>query len=223
MPRRTLVGQVGGSAEIEAVKPEAVSVAACQVKNVVRFETAGKASMFEGMVQVVMRVVLSALLSGQGAIGLNVRRLRVPRLIGTLPHLQPGVCCGRSGPAFRGSGWISKREHERSAASGLRLHPDSSAVSLDDVLADGKSHAGAGDFHAMQSLERDKDGFVVLFGHTDAVVQNENQGFAAAALLRADRNGEAGIWTTIIDSVGQQTLNHLLKGGEVAKYAWERV
>ncbi len=67
-------------------------------------------------------------------------------------------------PLSRSSGPRQGRVNlKRGTGAGLRLHPDLSAVALDDLLADGQADAVARIFAArVQALEDDKNVFRVL-------------------------------------------------------------
>jgi hypothetical protein len=64
-----------------------------------------------------------------------------------------------------------EREGEACALSGRGVHPDPSAVPLDDLLADGEADAGAGVLLArVQALEDDEDALGESRVDADAVV-----------------------------------------------------
>jgi hypothetical protein len=67
--------------EIEAAEPEAVGAASGQMPNVATAEAAGKASVFPGMIKVVVGIVTAGVVSDPFAVGVDVRRVRMSGLV----------------------------------------------------------------------------------------------------------------------------------------------
>src|SRR6516162_7322996 len=64
-------------------------------------------------------------------------------------------------------------EEECRAFVGFRFRPNSSAVTFNDLFADGQPHSGARIFLAcVEPLEQNKDSLEVFWVNTDAVVFN---------------------------------------------------
>src|SRR5829696_4432294 len=77
------------------------------------------------------------------------------------------------------------RESERAAFAGLRLHPDPSAVPIDDLLADREADAGARVLGLrVEPLEHHEDPFGVLRIEADAIVRDREDGNVGAFLAR---------------------------------------
>ena len=73
---------VGSHAEIESSKPEALRPAACQSPEMALADAAFKAPVFPNMIDMVMRVIAAAIVSYPLAVGMDVGRLGMLRLIG---------------------------------------------------------------------------------------------------------------------------------------------
>ena len=93
---------IGSDAEIEATEPEAVGTAPREMPDVAASEAAGKASVFPGMIEVVMGIVAAGVMADPFAIGMNVRRVRMSGLV-----VEVTGCWGRM-PSWRWSGAVRR-------------------------------------------------------------------------------------------------------------------
>ena len=68
---------IGCNAEVKSVEPETVWPTACQSPNVTRTKAAREAPMCPRMIQVIVGIIPSAVVSYPASIGMDVRRVRV--------------------------------------------------------------------------------------------------------------------------------------------------
>src|SRR5258707_2457803 len=100
-------------------------------------------------------------------------------------------------------------EVKRRPISGLRLHPDAAAVSLDDTLGDDQAHARPGILSGrVKPFEYLEDPRGVLRLDADAVIAHrEHPG--APALVGPDVNHRPCAGNAELDGVRNQVLQHL--------------
>lgn len=84
IPEPTITeGDVSGSdAEIEAVEPEAGRTAAGEMPNVAAAKAAGEVTMLPRMIHMILRIIGAGIMADPLAVGVDVRRIGMPGLIG---------------------------------------------------------------------------------------------------------------------------------------------
>ena len=87
---------VGGNVEIKPAKPEAPRAASFNPDDVAATETAGKVSMFPGMIDVVVSIIGAGVVSDPFAIRVNVGSVWVPGLV----TISVRAWCWRRAPYF---------------------------------------------------------------------------------------------------------------------------
>src|SRR4051812_2237897 len=80
--------------------------------------------------------------------------------------------------------WRRKREVERGALARRRLHPNVSAVSLNDLSANSKTDSAPRDLRAVKSLKRLKNSAVIFGCDTNTVVRACEKPCSIALLSR---------------------------------------
>src|SRR5258706_14542475 len=88
------------------------------------------------------------------------------------------------------------------------LHPNASAVALDDFLADGKADSRSWIFIAdVQALEDDKNAVEILFGNANSIIADREMP-AAWFLLRSNADFQRPV-APELDGVADQVLEKL--------------
>ena len=77
---------------------------------------------------------------------------------------------GRGGSPSGARAFRRDSKAKRGSGAGLRFDPDRASHTLDDLFANGKADARAGDLASMQTSERTEDTTMVLLCDPDAVI-----------------------------------------------------
>src|SRR5271170_2538991 len=98
-------------------------------------------------------------------------------------------------------------EFERRALPRFRLHPDSPALALDNLLTNCKTDASAGNFVSMQPFEHAEHALGVLRIDTDSVVLDRKQP-PFPVFLRRDIDFRR-LLASVLDRIRNQVLEKL--------------
>src|SRR5581483_11401418 len=105
------------------------------------------------------------------------------------------------------------REEERAAVSGRALHPDATAVGLDDTLGDGKPEPRAAPLRLASLPEPLEQMWQMVLGDPRAGIRDPEPD-SAIARFRSDRDAAAG--TRELDRVADEILKNLEESVAVA-------
>src|SRR5258706_14863240 len=98
---------------------------------------------------------------------------------------------------------------ERGPLAKLRFNPDSPAMALRDLLANGQADACPGIFLlVLQPLEHLENPFPVLFFDTDAIVLDRKMPSVFSTFFAGHMNARR-VCIPELDGVGDQVLKHL--------------
>ena len=87
---------IRGHAKVVAAEPEALRPASRKPPNMAAAEATREASMFPGMIEMIVDVIAASIMPNPFAVGMNVRSVRVPVLVGKVAILLDAGCRARS-------------------------------------------------------------------------------------------------------------------------------
>lgn len=98
-----------GDTEVEAIEPEAVRASSAESPHMARAETRSKASVFPGVVKVIMYIAPARVMANPAIPRIDVGRFGVTRMIIEPPIFFPRRVVYRRRPVLRGLGMIVSR------------------------------------------------------------------------------------------------------------------